>query len=149
MLTASEVVAGSRNCSHRTRVATQWQRFQTLVPPSGTRWIVTYTRTWSGFVYVAFVIDCFSRVLVGWHAATMKQTAMVTTALRMALWRRGHTDRPVHVVRVRRNSCPTVRSADRDPRRIGELGIGDRARRGTGGLPVAVGPWGNLHTLLT
>jgi putative transposase len=32
---------------------------------------------------------------VGWHAATVKDTAMVTTALKMALWRRDHTDRRV------------------------------------------------------
>ncbi|OYD61489.1 transposase InsO family protein [Rhodococcus sp. OK302] len=50
----------------------------------------TYCRTWAGFVYVAFVIDCFSRAIVGWHASTVKDTAMVTTALKMALWRRDH-----------------------------------------------------------
>jgi transposase InsO family protein len=54
-----------------------------------------YCRTWAGFVYVAFVIDCFSRAIVGWHAATVKDTAMVTTALKMALWRRDHTGHPV------------------------------------------------------
>ena len=56
------------------------------------KWVTdfTYTRTWSGFVYVAFVVDCFSRAIVGWHAATVKDTAMVTTALKMALWRRDH-----------------------------------------------------------
>jgi transposase InsO family protein len=48
----------------------------------------TYTRTSSGFVYVAFVVGCFSRAIVGWHAATVKDTGMVTTALKMALWRR-------------------------------------------------------------
>lgn len=47
----------------------------------------TYVRTWAGFVYVAFVIDCFSRAIVGWNAATTKTTPLVTTALRMALWR--------------------------------------------------------------
>jgi putative transposase len=61
------------------------------------KWVTdfTYTRTWSGFVYVAFVVDCYSRAIVGWHAATVKDTAMVTTALKMALWRRDHTDRRV------------------------------------------------------
>jgi putative transposase len=56
------------------------------------KWVTdfTYTRTWAGFVYVAFVIDCFSRAIVGWHASTVKDTAMVTTALKMALWRRDH-----------------------------------------------------------
>jgi putative transposase len=54
------------------------------------RWVAdfTYVRTWGGFVYVAFVIDCFSRTIVGWHAATTKQTPLVTTALRAGLWRR-------------------------------------------------------------
>jgi putative transposase len=61
------------------------------------KWVTdfTYTRTWSGFVYVAFVIDCFSRSIVGWHATTVKDTAMVTTALKMALWRRDHADHRV------------------------------------------------------
>jgi putative transposase len=61
------------------------------------KWVTdfTYTRTWSGFVYVAFVVDCYSRAIVGWHAATVKDTAMVTTALKMALWRRDHADRSV------------------------------------------------------
>jgi putative transposase len=54
------------------------------------KWVTdfTYCRTWSGFVYVAFVVDCFSRAIVGWHVATSKDTAMVTTALKMALWQR-------------------------------------------------------------
>lgn len=46
-------------------------------------------------MYVAFVIDCFSRAIVGWYAATVKDTAMVTTAVKMALWRRDHSGRPV------------------------------------------------------
>jgi putative transposase len=61
------------------------------------KWVTdfTYTRTWAGFVYVALVIDCYSRAIVGWQVATVKDTAMVTTALKMALWRRDHTDRRV------------------------------------------------------
>ncbi|ORI12835.1 hypothetical protein BJI47_00200 [Rhodococcus sp. 1168] len=43
-----------------------------------------------GVRYVAFVIDCFSRAIVGWHASTVKDTTLVTTALKMALWRRDH-----------------------------------------------------------
>jgi transposase InsO family protein len=63
----------------------------TAVEPNR-KWVTdfTYVPTWMGFVYVAFVIDCFSRAIVGWHAATIKDTAMVTTALKMALWRRDH-----------------------------------------------------------
>jgi transposase InsO family protein len=61
------------------------------------KWVTdfTYCRTWSGFVYVAFVVDCYSRAIVGWHVATVKDTAMVTTALKMALWRRDHADHRV------------------------------------------------------
>jgi putative transposase len=61
------------------------------------KWVTdfTYCRTWSGFVYVALVIDCFSRAIVGWHATTVKDTAMVTTALKMALWRRDHAEHRV------------------------------------------------------
>jgi putative transposase len=44
---------------------------------------------------MSFVIDCFSRAIVGWHAATTKTTPLVTTALRMALWRRDHHGHPV------------------------------------------------------
>jgi transposase InsO family protein len=40
-------------------------------------------------------IDCFSRAIVGWHIASVKDTATVTTALKMALWRRDHTNRHV------------------------------------------------------
>jgi putative transposase len=55
----------------------------------------TYVRTWAGFVFVAFVIDCFSRMIVGWHADTCQNTSLVTTALRMSLWYRHHTGHQV------------------------------------------------------
>lgn len=45
----------------------------------------SYIRTRAGFVYVAFVIDCFSRGIVGWNASAVNDTAIVTTALEMAL----------------------------------------------------------------
>jgi len=51
--------------------------------------------TWSGFTYVAFAIDLYSRAIVGWSAATTKDVAFVETCLSMALWRRDHTGRPV------------------------------------------------------
>lgn len=49
----------------------------------------TYVRTWSGFVYVAFVIDVFSRMIVGWKADTNMRAALVTDTLEMAAWARG------------------------------------------------------------
>jgi putative transposase len=49
---------------------------------------LTYVATWSGFVYVALVIDAFSRYLVGWQAARSLRTELVLDALEMAIWRR-------------------------------------------------------------
>lgn len=65
-------------------------------PAPNRRWVAdfTYVRTWAGFVYVSFVIDCYSRAIVGWHAATVKTTPLVTTALRIGLWRRDRAGHP-------------------------------------------------------
>jgi putative transposase len=51
----------------------------------------TYCSTWSGIVYVAFIIDVFSRRLVGWKAARSMTSALVIDALNMAAWTRRHT----------------------------------------------------------
>jgi putative transposase len=48
----------------------------------------TYVMTWSGVVYVAFVIDAFSRRIVGWKADTTMKTSLVLDTLEMALWSR-------------------------------------------------------------
>ena len=48
----------------------------------------TYVASWSGVVYVAFVIDVFSRLIVGWRAAASMRTDLVLDALEMAIWRR-------------------------------------------------------------
>jgi putative transposase len=49
---------------------------------------LTYVATWSGFVYVAFIIDAFSRFLVGWQATRSLRTDLALDALEMAIWRR-------------------------------------------------------------
>jgi len=51
--------------------------------------------TWAGFCYVAFAIDLYSRAIVGWSASMVKNVAFVEDCLKMALWRRDHTGRPV------------------------------------------------------
>ena len=48
----------------------------------------TYVASWSGMVYVALVIDVFSRLIVGWRAAASMRTELVLDALEMAVWRR-------------------------------------------------------------
>ena len=48
----------------------------------------TYVPTWSGMVYVAFVLDAYSRRILGWRAATSMRTALVLDALEQAVWTR-------------------------------------------------------------
>jgi transposase InsO family protein len=50
---------------------------------------ISYLRCWEGLVYFAFVIDCFSRMVVGWQLAMNMRTDLVLDALRMALGMRG------------------------------------------------------------
>ena len=49
---------------------------------------LTYVATWSGFAYVALVIDAFSRFIVGWQASRSLRTDLALDALEMAIWRR-------------------------------------------------------------
>jgi putative transposase len=70
---------------------------------------LTYVATWSGFVYVAFVIDAFSRMLVGWQASRSLRTDLALDALEMAIWRRQarleglvhHSDRAAQRLSIR------------------------------------------------
>jgi transposase InsO family protein len=52
----------------------------------------TYVATWSGFVYVAFVIDAYARRIVGWRASRTAHAGFVLDALEQAL----HDRRPIH-----------------------------------------------------
>jgi len=70
---------------------------------------ITYVKTRQGFVYVAFVIDAFSRTIVGWALETHLRTDLALEALEMATWRRKadlkglvhHSDRGVQFVSIR------------------------------------------------
>ena len=60
-------------------------------PPAPNRlWVadLTYVRTWSGFAYAAFLIDAFSRYIVGWQVSSSLRADLVLTALEQALWAR-------------------------------------------------------------
>lgn len=50
---------------------------------------ITYVATWSGFVYVAFVVDVYSRYIVGWRVLKHMRTDLILDALEQALWARG------------------------------------------------------------
>ena len=60
-------------------------------------WIadITFIPTWSGFLYLAVVVDVWSRRVVGWSMATHLRTELVLSALDMALWRR-RPDKVIH-----------------------------------------------------
>lgn len=68
----------------------------------------TYIQTYSGWVYTAFIIDVFSRAIVGWKVSTRMNTDMVLDALEQALLARGmpknvihHSDRGVQYLSIR------------------------------------------------
>jgi putative transposase len=50
---------------------------------------ISWLRCWEGLVFLAFVIDAFSRMVVGWQLASHMRTTLVLDALRMALHLRG------------------------------------------------------------
>jgi hypothetical protein len=86
---------------------------------------ITYCRTFSGWVYAAFVIDVYSRRVVGWQLSTYLRTELALDAREMGIWTRRrtgrdlggllhHSDKGVHYVAVR------------DTQRLGEVGVDTR-----------------------
>ncbi len=55
---------------------------------------ITYIPTWAGFLYLAVVLDAWSRKVVGWAMATHLRTELVLDAMNMAVWQR----RPEQVI---------------------------------------------------
>jgi putative transposase len=74
-------------------------------------WVADLTYVWTraGFVYAAFVVDAFSRAIVGWRVMTSLRAELALDALEMALWARGptlaglvhHSDRGVQYLAIR------------------------------------------------
>ena len=70
---------------------------------------LTYVRTWSGFVYVAFITDVYSRAIVGWQVSRSLRSDLALDALEQALWSRHgpfdglvhHSDRGVQYLSIR------------------------------------------------
>jgi putative transposase len=57
---------------------------------------LTYVATWAGFVYVAFIIDVFSRAIVGWRVSSSLRSDLALDALEQALHARPHSEYLVH-----------------------------------------------------
>jgi putative transposase len=89
---------------------------------------LTYVSTWSGFVYVALVVDVFSRYIVGWRVSASLRAELALDALEMAIWSRRtqeleglvhHSDRGVQYLAIRYTE------------RLGEIGaVGSVGSRG-------------------
>jgi putative transposase len=69
---------------------------------------ITYIRTWEGWLYLAVVIDLFSRQVVGWSMQPKMQTDLVLNALLMAVWKR----KPKHEVVVHSDQGVQYTSGD-------------------------------------
>ena len=70
---------------------------------------LTYVATWRGFAYVAFVIDAFSRRIVGWRVSNSLKSYLALDALEQAIWEREeaardslvhHSDRGVQYLSI-------------------------------------------------
>jgi putative transposase len=83
-------------------------------PAPNRLWVadLTYVRTWSGFAYVAFISDVYSRRIVGWQASRSLKTDLALDALEQAVWERPrngadldglvhHSDRGVQYLSIR------------------------------------------------
>jgi putative transposase len=81
-------------------------------PAPNRLWVadLTYVATWAGFCYAAFIIDAYSRAIVGWRVATTLRAGLALDALEMAIWARQdtgldglvhHSDRGVQYLSVR------------------------------------------------
>jgi transposase InsO family protein len=120
----------------------------------------TYVATWGGFVYVAFVIDVFSRRIVGWRASASMRTDLALDALEQAIYDRcdtntgdlvHHSDRGTQYLAIRY----TERLADAGI----ELSVGSRGDAYDNALAETViglfktevirrrGPWRNLEAV--
>ena len=67
-------------------------------PVPNRKWIADFTYIWTaeGWLYVAAVIDLFSRRVVGWSMSSSMTAQLVADALLMAIWRRGKVDALLH-----------------------------------------------------
>jgi putative transposase len=79
---------------------------------------ITFVATWTGFVYVAFIIDVFARRIVGWRVANSLKTDLVLDALEQALWSRTGTQDLIH-----HSDCGCQYLSIRYTERLAEAGV--------------------------
>ncbi len=83
---------------------------------------ITYVSSWSGWVYVAFVIDAFARRIIGWRCGSTMSTQLVLDALEQAVWTRQREGRSLDSV-VAHTDRGSQYTAIRYTERLAEAGI--------------------------
>jgi putative transposase len=102
-------IAGLHGCHRRKGVRTTRRspdaapapdrvRREFTAPAPDRLWVadITYVPTWMGFLYLAIVLDVYSRRIVGWAMADHLRTELVIEAVDMALWQRRPSETVIH-----------------------------------------------------
>ena len=118
----------------------------------------TYVATWTGFVYVAFVIDVFARRIIGWRVARSMHAELVLDALEQALWSRSdikgvvhHSDRGSQYLSIRYSERLAEAGAQPSVGSVGDSYDNALAETVIGLYKAEVihhrGPWRNLEAV--
>jgi putative transposase len=94
------------------------RQFQASSPNQ--KWVADFTYVWTaeGWLYVAVVLDLYSRRAVGWSMQSEMTSQLVTDALMMAVWRRGKPDALLH-----HSDRGSQYTSDAFQRLLGDLGV--------------------------
>jgi len=118
----------------------------------------TYVATWAGFVFVAFVIDVFSRAIVGWRVSNSIKTDLVLDALEQALHARSNTEGLIHHS-DRGSQYLSIRNSERLAEAGIEASVGSRGDSYDNALAESIiglyktevirrrGPWRNIESV--
>jgi transposase InsO family protein len=120
---------------------------------------LTYVATWAGFVYVAFVIDAFSRAIVGWRVSSSLRSDLALDALEQALHARPgtaeglvhHSDRGVQYLSIRYTERLAEAGIERSVGSVGDSYDNALAESVIGLFKTEVirrsGPWRNIDAV--
>ena len=99
---------------------------------------LTFVPTWAGVSYVCFIIDAFSRMIVGWRVAPHMRTETVLDAIEMARWSRGHHHGDLRCHSDAGSQFTSIRYGER----LTEIGATQPPRKSrrcnSGGLPLVL-----------
>jgi putative transposase len=118
----------------------------------------TYVATWTGFVYVAFVIDVFARRIIGWRVSRSMHAELVLDALEQAIWSRSgiegvvhHSDRGSQYLSIRYSERLAEAGAQPSVGSVGDSYDNALAESIIGLFKTEIihqrGPWRNLETV--